>query len=86
VRPLPIPRMKARLGRPRWHTLLGSPADFGKLIAEETEKWGQGDPGGQHQAGLTEALGRHSITSVERRVIPILSKSDSLGIPKSAAK
>ena len=25
--------------RPRRHVLAGSPADFGKLIAEETEKW-----------------------------------------------
>jgi len=29
----------------------GSPAEFGKFIAEETEK-GQGDPGGAHQAGI----------------------------------
>ena len=26
--------------RPRRHVLPGSPADFGKLIADETEKWG----------------------------------------------
>ena len=27
--------------RPRWHSACGSPADFGKLIADETEKWGK---------------------------------------------
>ena len=37
----PIPR--SRRGLPTWaRTVLpGSPADFGKLIAEETEKWGK---------------------------------------------
>jgi tripartite-type tricarboxylate transporter receptor subunit TctC len=34
------PRMKARLGD-LGGTLTGSPADFGKLIVEETEKWGK---------------------------------------------
>ena len=29
-----------------------TPAEFGKFIVDETEKWGQGDPRGQHQAGL----------------------------------
>jgi hypothetical protein len=33
--------------------LPGSPTDFAKLIAEEIEKVGQGDPRGQHQAGMT---------------------------------
>jgi hypothetical protein len=32
--------MKARLGD-LGGTLTGSPADFGKLIVEETEKWGK---------------------------------------------
>jgi hypothetical protein len=31
--------MKARLADLGGTPLLGSPADFGKLIAEETEKW-----------------------------------------------
>jgi tripartite-type tricarboxylate transporter receptor subunit TctC len=35
------PKIKARFADLGGTTLLGSPADFGKLIAEETEKWGQ---------------------------------------------
>src|SRR5262245_31419766 len=34
------PKMKARLADLGGTPLLGSPADFGRLIAEETEKWG----------------------------------------------
>ena len=33
------PKMKARLADLGGTVLPGSPADFGKLIAEETEKW-----------------------------------------------
>jgi len=33
------PKMKARLADLGGTVLLGSPADFGKHIAEETEKW-----------------------------------------------
>jgi tripartite-type tricarboxylate transporter receptor subunit TctC len=33
------PKMKARLAELGATTLPGSPADFGKLIADETEKW-----------------------------------------------
>ena len=37
----------------RGHWVLpGSPAEFGNLIADETEKWGQSGPGGQYQAGV----------------------------------
>src|SRR5262249_49300344 len=35
------PNMKARLVDLGGTVLAGSPADFGKLIAEETEKWGK---------------------------------------------
>jgi tripartite-type tricarboxylate transporter receptor subunit TctC len=35
------PKMKARLADLGGMTLAGSPADFGKLIADETEKWGK---------------------------------------------
>jgi hypothetical protein len=31
--------MKARLANMGGTVIVGSPADFGKLIAEETEKW-----------------------------------------------
>ena len=35
------PKFKARLGELGGSVLVGSPADFGKLIADETEKWGK---------------------------------------------
>jgi len=35
------PTMKAKLAEQGGELLPGSPADFGKLIAEETEKWGK---------------------------------------------
>ena len=35
------PNMKARLADLGGMVLVGSPADFGKLIADETEKWGK---------------------------------------------
>jgi tripartite-type tricarboxylate transporter receptor subunit TctC len=35
------PKMKARLADLGGTVLSGSPAEFGKLIAEETEKWGK---------------------------------------------
>ena len=35
------PKMKARLADLGGAVLAGSPADFGKLIADETEKWGK---------------------------------------------
>jgi len=35
------PKAKARLAELGGTVLAGSPADFGKLIAEETEKWGK---------------------------------------------
>ena len=37
----PTPRLKARLADLGGTALAGSPADFGKLIADETEKWGK---------------------------------------------
>ncbi len=46
------PKIKARLADLGGTVLAGSPADFGKLIADETEKMGQGDPSGQHQTGM----------------------------------
>ena len=35
------PKMEARLADLGGTPLLGSPAHFGKLIADETEKWGK---------------------------------------------
>ena len=35
------PKLQARLAELGATTLAGSPADFGKLIADETEKWGK---------------------------------------------
>jgi tripartite-type tricarboxylate transporter receptor subunit TctC len=35
------PKIKARLAELDGTALVGSPADFGKIIAEETEKWGR---------------------------------------------
>jgi tripartite-type tricarboxylate transporter receptor subunit TctC len=35
------PEMKAKLADLGGTPLVGSPADFGRLIADETEKWGQ---------------------------------------------
>ena len=34
-------KIKSRLGGLGGTVLVGSPADFGKLIADETEKWGK---------------------------------------------
>jgi tripartite-type tricarboxylate transporter receptor subunit TctC len=38
---LASPTLKARLAKLGGRALGGSPADFGKLIADETEKWGK---------------------------------------------
>jgi tripartite-type tricarboxylate transporter receptor subunit TctC len=35
------PKIKARLAELGGTVLSGSPSDFGRLIAQETEKWGQ---------------------------------------------
>ena len=44
------PRMKARLADFGDVPMPMTPTDFGNLIANETEKVGQGDTGGQHRA------------------------------------
>jgi hypothetical protein len=48
------PKIKAWFSDLGGTVLTGSPADFGKLIADETEV-GQGDPRGQHKGGMTFA-------------------------------
>ena len=47
------PNIKARLAQLSGMVLAGSAADLGKLFADETEKWGQGDPRGPHQGGIS---------------------------------
>jgi hypothetical protein len=49
------PKMKARLTDLGGAALPGSPADFGKLVADETEV-GQGDEVRGHQAGVIHAI------------------------------
>ena len=57
------PKIKARLADLGGTALGGSPADFAKLIADETEKWGKVIKVCRHQAGMTPE-GRHSINFV----------------------
>ena len=59
------PKIKARLADLGGTVLAGSPADFGKLIADETEKWGKVIRR-QHQGRSNRRSGRHSITPVRR--------------------
>ena len=47
------PKLRAQLTDLGGIILSGSQVDFSTLITDETEKWGQGDPSGQHQGGLT---------------------------------
>jgi len=51
------PAIKTRLVDMGGTPLSGSPADYGKLIADETEKWGQGDPRGGHQGRIAQIVG-----------------------------
>jgi hypothetical protein len=39
VQACPIPELRKRLAEGGGTVLAGSPADFGKFIAEQTEKW-----------------------------------------------
>ena len=55
------PKMKARLADLGCTVLAGSPGDFGKLIAEETEKWGKVVKFAGIEAGVIRN-GRYSIT------------------------
>ena len=41
MRASPIPRSRRSFAELGGTVLAGSPADFGKLIADETEKWGK---------------------------------------------
>ena len=58
------PKIKTRLADLGATVLAVSPADFGKLIADETEKWGKVVRVRGRQAGVMAAIfGQHSITS-----------------------
>jgi hypothetical protein len=46
------PKLKSRLSDLGGTVLPGSPADFGRLIAEENQEMGRRDPDGQHQDGV----------------------------------
>ena len=46
------PTMKARLADLGYEAYASSPAEFGKLIADETEKWAKVVKLGRHQAGV----------------------------------
>jgi len=48
------PRSRTRLGRAGGSVISGSPADFGKLIADETEKVGQGGEVLGREAGVIQ--------------------------------
>jgi hypothetical protein len=41
-------------------------AEFGKLVADETEKWGKVDPGSQYQSGLRQQPARGSTNRMSR--------------------
>jgi tripartite-type tricarboxylate transporter receptor subunit TctC len=64
------PKIKARFADLGGTVLPGSPADFGKLIATETVKWGQGGEVRRHQGGLIVTQSGYSIST-----IPLVSRS-----------
>ena len=69
------PKIKARLADLGGTVLAGSPADFGKLIADETEKWGKVVKFAEHQAGVTRSPSAtfHNVPFGERRQRPLLA-------------
>jgi tripartite-type tricarboxylate transporter receptor subunit TctC len=48
------PKLRARFAELSSPVMPGSPADFGKLIAQETEKWAKGGQVRGHQGGLND--------------------------------
>jgi tripartite-type tricarboxylate transporter receptor subunit TctC len=60
------PKMKARLADLGSTPFVNSPADFGKFIADFTEKWGQDNPGSQYKGRLRPDDKRSSITADTR--------------------
>src|SRR5262249_52263322 len=59
------PKLKARLADLGGDALALSPADFGKLIADENREMGQRHPDTQHQGGVRPIRCRYSIKPVE---------------------
>ena len=53
------PKMKARLADLGSLLMPMSRADFGKLIADETERWGKGGEVRGHQAGMIREIFRN---------------------------
>ena len=70
------PKMKARLADLGGTVLPGSPADFGKLIADETEKWAKVVKFGGHQAGVIAAPIFHNFRSAKSLgpIRPVMSE------------
>ena len=52
----PIPRSRRGYAELGSTALAGSPADFGKLIADETEKWGKVIRAANIKAGVSRTL------------------------------
>jgi hypothetical protein len=78
---------KAQLADQGGTVLPGSPADFGKLIADETEV-GQGDPGRQHQASTPPRNWPRASVIAQGRSIWLRSDTDrgtAVAITKTAS-
>ena len=77
------PKMKARLADLGGTALPGSPADFGKLIADETEKWAKVVKFSDAKGGLIGALAifhkSRSARRTARRPLRVKSRTSSLG-------
>ena len=65
------PEIKARLADLGGTVLPGSPADFGKLIADETEKWAKVVKFARHQAGVIRANSGDRPVAVPRSRIAV---------------
>ena len=69
--------MKARLADLGGIPIAGSPADFGKLIADETEKWAKVIRSGEHQAGVRPVISLTSPDVPNRRTPAIVRRANS---------
>jgi Tripartite tricarboxylate transporter family receptor len=71
-------KIKARLADLGSTPLVGSATDLGRLIADETEKWG--NPDGEHQGELTRQVPiKYSVTPVKRSRGPPIRVANLLG-------